>query len=80
MIDTHAHLDALEGIDEILTRARDAGVTRVVTIGTGIESSRRALAIAAEQPGVYAVVGIDPHQAATPEAVAGHRSKLVISR
>ena len=68
MIDTHAHLDALEGIDEILTRARDAGVTRVVTIGTGIESSRRALAIAAEQPGVYAVVGIDPHQAATPEA------------
>ena len=68
MIDTHAHLDALEGIDEILTRARDAGVTRVVTIGTGIESSRRALAIAAERPGVYAVVGIDPHQAATPEA------------
>ena len=69
MIDTHAHLDVLEaGLDEILARARDAGVTRVVTIGTGLESWRRALAIADEQEGVFAALGIDPHQAATPEA------------
>ena len=69
MIDTHAHLDALDGgLGEILARARDAGIERVVTIGTGLESCRRALAIADEHPGVFAALGIDPHQAATSEA------------
>src|SRR6185503_830438 len=47
VIDTHAHLDACdEDAGELLVRARAAGVTRVVTIGTGIESCRAALAIA----------------------------------
>ena len=69
MIDTHAHLDALEGdLDQILASARAAGVTRVVTIGTGIASSRRAVEIAESHDGVFAALGIDPHQAATPEA------------
>jgi TatD DNase family protein len=40
----------------------------VVTIGTGIDSCRAALAIAEEHDGVYAALGIDPHQAGTPEA------------
>ncbi len=43
-------------------------MTRIVTIGTGIESCRRALAIAEAHDGVHAALGIDPHQAATPEA------------
>jgi TatD DNase family protein len=68
VIDTHAHLDALDGVGETLARARDAGVTRVVAIGTGIESSRRVLALAERHDGVFAALGIDPHQAATPEA------------
>lgn len=68
MIDTHAHLDACEDVEGALTRAQAVGVSRVVTIGTGIESSRTALAIAERHPGVVAAVGIDPHQAATPEA------------
>ena len=69
MIDTHAHLDACdEDAAELLVRARAAGVTRVVTIGTGIESCRAALAIADEHEGVTAALGIDPHQAATAEA------------
>ncbi len=69
MIDTHAHLDGcLEPAGELVERARAAGVTRIVTIGTGIDSCRRALAIADEHEGVYAALGIDPHQAATPEA------------
>jgi TatD DNase family protein len=69
VIDTHAHLDACDaGLDELLARARDAGVTRVVTIGTGIESCRRALAIADAHRGVFAALGIDPHRAATAEA------------
>ena len=68
MIDTHAHLDALEEPEAVLARAREAGVTRVITIGTGIESSRAALALASAGDGVYAAVGIDPHRAGTPEA------------
>ena len=69
MIDTHAHLDACDAEPhELLDRARSAGVTRVVTIGTGIESCRAALAIAGDHSGVAAALGIDPHQAATSEA------------
>jgi TatD DNase family protein len=67
--DSHAHLDACdEPGSTLLERAREAGVTRVVTIGTGIESSRVALALADENDGVYAALGIDPHRAATPDA------------
>src|SRR5207248_37312 len=69
VIDTHAHLDGCaEPAAELLARARAAGVTRVITIGTGIESCRAALAIAEEHGDVYAALGIDPHQAASAEA------------
>ncbi|MGL6278232.1 MAG: TatD family hydrolase [Gaiella sp.] len=69
MIDTHAHLDACEDpLDEVLDRARSAGVTRVVTIGTGIDSCERALAIADRHDGVTVALGIDPHQASSAEA------------
>jgi TatD DNase family protein len=68
VIDTHAHLDALEEPARALERAREAGVTRVITIGTGIESCRAALSLAAANEGVHAALGIDPHQAATGEA------------
>jgi len=67
VIDTHAHLDALEAPEGALDRARAAGVTRVITIGTGIDSCRRALELTAHD-GVYAALGIDPHQAASAEA------------
>jgi TatD DNase family protein len=67
--DSHAHLDACEEDAPVLVaRAGEAGVTRIVTIGTGIESSRAALAMAGENDGVYAALGVDPHQAASPEA------------
>ena len=69
MTDSHAHLDACEEpAAALVSRAREAGVDRVLTIGTGIASSRAALAIAEHIEGVYAAVGIDPHQAATAEA------------
>ena len=69
MTDSHAHLDACdEDASALVERAREVGVTRIVTIGTGIDSCRAALAIAEAHDSVYAVLGIDPHQAATPEA------------
>jgi TatD DNase family protein len=64
MIDTHAHLDAGdEPAHEVLERARTAGVTRVVAVGSGIESCRATLAIAEAEEGVFAALGIHPHQA-----------------
>jgi TatD DNase family protein len=67
--DTHAHLDACAApTEEVLDRARAAGVSRIVTIGTGIDSCRRALAIAEASAGVVAALGVDPHRAGTPEA------------
>jgi TatD DNase family protein len=69
VIDTHAHLDACaDPPSEVLARARAAGVHRVVTIGTGIESSRRALELAEQEDGVFAALGIDPHRAASENA------------
>ena len=77
MIDTHAHLDALEDAAGAIERAEAAGVTRVITVGTGIDSCRRALELAAHD-GVHAALGIDPHQAATPEAArAGELRELL---
>ncbi len=69
MTDAHAHLDACdEPAAALVGRARRAGVDTIVTIGTGIDSCRAALAIADAEHGVVAALGIDPHQAATPEA------------
>jgi TatD DNase family protein len=68
VIDTHAHLDALEGAAAALERARAARVTRVITIGTGIDSCRAALSLADAHESVYAALGIDPHQAGSTAA------------
>ncbi|HST26509.1 MAG TPA: TatD family hydrolase [Gaiellaceae bacterium] len=69
MIDTHAHLDAcVDSPAELLGRARAAGVDRVITVGSGIDSGRTALAIAAAEPGVACALGIHPHQAGGEEA------------
>ena len=68
MTDSHAHLDACAEPDAVVARALDAGVSRIVTIGTGIESCRRALEIAGAHAVVVAALGIDPHRAATDDA------------
>ncbi len=69
MIDTHAHLDGCEEPAAFLVeRARAVGVTRIVTVGTGIASCRAALEIAEQEEGVWAALGIDPHQAGGPDA------------
>jgi TatD DNase family protein len=69
VIDTHAHLDGCdEGPEELLARAREAGVERVIAVGSGIDSCRATLAIAERENGVFAALGIHPHQAGGPEA------------
>lgn len=63
LTDTHAHLDYPDFSDDlegVITRAGEAGVRRILTVGTGIESSRRALALAEKFPHVHAIVGLHP--------------------
>jgi TatD DNase family protein len=75
LIDSHAHLtdDRLAGeVGEVLERARGAGVSRVVTIGTTLDDSRAAVALSKLHPDVYASAGVHPHSAeeASPEALS----------
>jgi TatD DNase family protein len=78
VIDTHAHLDALDDMDAAVARARDAGVTRILTVGTDAAGCRRALEIADAHDDVYAILGIHPHEAnvATDDDVAEVQSLL----
>jgi TatD DNase family protein len=66
LIDTHAHLDFPEfadDLDAVLARAEAAGVTRIISIGTSVESSRRAVALAEKHPQIFAAVGVHPNSA-----------------
>ena len=65
MIDTHAHLDVFEDASTVLGRARAAGVTRVISVGTSIESGRAVLALCEEEDGVFAALGLHPHGTGT---------------
>jgi len=81
VIDTHAHLDACAAPPhEVVARARDAGVGRIVTIGCGVESSREALEIATREPGVAAVLGVHPHQAGDSGAADIAELRLLLER
>jgi len=66
LFDTHAHLhfpEFADDLDAVLTRARAAGVRRMVTIGTDVVTSRAAIALAVQEPDVWASVGVHPHHA-----------------
>ncbi len=89
LVDTHLHLDdgAFERDREAaLDRARAAGVSGLVTVGTSVESSRRAIELAERHADVYATVGIHPHDAGsvTPagleqlEALAFHPKVVAV--
>jgi len=63
VIDTHAHLTSLEDSDEAIQRAAGVGVTRILTVGTNVDDCRRALSLAERHDGVFAILGIHPHDA-----------------
>lgn len=63
LIDTHAHLDYTDydpDRAEVIARATAAGVTEIISIGTRIDSSTRALQLAENFPNIWATVGIHP--------------------
>jgi TatD DNase family protein len=70
LTDTHAHLDYPDyepDLPAVLQRAQEAGVTRILTIGTSLESSHRAVALAEKHPSIYAVIGVHPTSALEAE-------------
>lgn len=66
LIDSHAHLTSdalLSQVDEILQRARSAGVTRVITIACDVQDAEACVQLAGTYPEVFCSVGIHPHEA-----------------
>ena len=62
-IDNHCHLPAGDAGAALIDQARAAGVTRMITVGTDAEASRQAIEVAAAHAGVWATVGVHPHDA-----------------
>jgi TatD DNase family protein len=76
MIDSHCHLDsrAFGGkYEELIAEARSAGVHTIVNIGADLPSSVASVELADRFPGIYATVGIHPHDATTLNADAFDR-------
>jgi TatD DNase family protein len=66
LFDSHCHLDDrtfFTDMPGILGNARDAGVCEIMTVGVDLESSQRAVELAESNRGVYASVGVHPHDA-----------------
>jgi TatD DNase family protein len=72
-IDSHAHIDtpAFDADrDDVLARAREAGVETIIVIGAtgGVAEAERAVALAEAHPNLYATVAVHPHDVAHMEA------------
>jgi TatD DNase family protein len=66
LIDTHAHIDGKDFVadfDAMLERAEAAGVSRIISVGGDIESSRRACELSRSHDSIFSTVGIHPHDA-----------------
>jgi TatD DNase family protein len=65
--DTHAHLDYPDyaaDLNDVIVRAQTSGISKIISIGTSLESSRRAVSLAEKFPRVFAAVGWHPTEAA----------------
>jgi TatD DNase family protein len=67
VIDTHTHLDPADAA-AVLERAREAGVDRVVAVGTTLAGCAETLSLARRFTGVSVALGIHPHEAASDDA------------
>ncbi|MFA6321667.1 MAG: TatD family hydrolase [Candidatus Omnitrophota bacterium] len=68
LIDTHCHLDFNDfdkDRDEVIDRAKKAGVGAIIDVGSSIEGSRRAFDLAVSSDIIYATLGVHPHEASS---------------
>ncbi len=76
--DSHCHLDMIDRpVPQVLAEARAAGITRVVTVGCDLPSSRWAASCAAEHRDVYAAVAIHPNESARAAGSAAQREEVL---
>lgn len=80
LTDTHCHLyfkDFTEDLTEVLNRAWDQGVQRILVPGIDLDTSRQAVALADSHPDIFAAVGVHPNDALTwDQSTAGHLREL----
>ena len=84
-VDSHTHVSADafdEDRDAVLARARAAGVETLLAIGAGygVDANQRAVDLAAREPGVFATVGVHPHDAAEMDAEVMERLRSWLDR
>src|SRR5256884_1633273 len=85
-VDSHAHIDGDEydtDREEVIERAREAGVCAILNVGTGDPHSgtlERAVEVAEKYEGVYAAVGVHPHDARLFDDEAARRIQRLIER
>ena len=90
LIDSHAHLDQecfAVDLEDVITRAHNAGVTRLVTIGAGgghdeehpngLGSAHRAINLVKKFPSIFAAVGVHPHDAGGAADHPSYRTTLL---
>jgi len=69
MIDTHVHINEINGIEQVIQRAKRAGVNRIVAVGMDIDSNRATLSLAHQFPEtIYPALGYHPWSI-TPEGI-----------
>jgi TatD DNase family protein len=78
LIDTHCHLDFPDfdvDRDDVIDRARGAGVIAIIDVGSSIEGTRRAVELTKSHDIVYATLGVHPHEAksVTEKVIADFR-------
>ncbi|MGI5912713.1 MAG: TatD family hydrolase [Syntrophomonadaceae bacterium] len=67
LIDSHAHLqdEQFQDLEQVIERANQAGVEKIICIGYDYKSSCEAVRISHRYPQIYAVIGVHPHDAKT---------------
>ncbi len=65
LIDSHAHLVSLENIPEILQRAQESSIEKIVSISSDLPSTEATISLAEKYPCIFATTGVHPHSAET---------------
>ena len=66
MVDVHCHLNFHsfeKDYDQVIKQAVEAGVTKIINVGTKIDSSQKAVELAQKYESLYAIIGVHPHHA-----------------
>lgn len=78
LIDTHCHLNFKafkKDLNEVIKRAKDAGVEKIIVVGSDLKSSRKAVKLAQKYDSLYASVGIHPHHVTSLNKDINHSQK-----